>query len=357
MTDFVFSADAHMNEPKTLWADTLPTSMRDAALKTERVDGYIVMSGGGKVLHRMKLGDGTSGDERHGKYEIAPRLADMDRDGVDAEILYPQLGLMTCNLVEPDLERAHCEIYNDWIIRNVAGYRHKFVPVALLPVLDLAMAEAELKRCVALGFTTAMVPCGLPPGVPAYNSDAWDRVWAVAAEHEIPIVFHTGTGPDRVFERGAGAAVLNYLAVSNICIDAIAKMVLGGALDRFPKLKIVSVEAGASYLISLAERMDESYKQHKFYVSPKLSMLPSEILRRQVRATFQYDKSCIVARERIGLECLMFATDYPHMEGTFPHTRTVITHLFDGVDIDASSRKAILGETAAALFRLERKAA
>lgn len=352
MTDFIFSADAHMNEPRTLWEEGLPAAMRPGALKTERSDGFLVMKGAGKVLHRMKLGDGASGEERHGRYELEPRIADMDRDGVDAEILYPQLGLMTCNLEDPDLERAHCEIYNNWAIGNVAGHRHKFVPVALLPVIDLAMAEAELKRCVALGYTTAMVPCGLPAGVPAYNSEAWDQIWAVAEASEIPIVFHTGTGPDRVFERGPGAAVLNYLAVSNICIDAIAKMVLGGALDRFPKLKIVSVEAGASYLISLAERMDESYKQHQFYVRPKLSLLPSEILRRQVRATFQYDKSCIMARDRIGVECLMFATDYPHMEGTFPNTLKVVEQLFDGLDVSAEVRRAILGETAAKLFRL-----
>ncbi|MGE0387445.1 MAG: amidohydrolase family protein [Gammaproteobacteria bacterium] len=356
MKPFIFSADAHVNEPKGLWQDQLPASMKDYALRTSRDDTYFYTMCGERVLHRMQLADGNSGNEKIGRYEIEPRVQDMVRDGVDAELIFPQLGMMASCVDNRDIEVATTKIYNDWCIGHFKSHPHMFVPAAVLPVQNLADTLAELNRVIGLGYTTAMVPCVLPEATPKLNRADWDPIWQAASDAGMPIIFHVGTGPSRVFEKGPGAAILNYLAVSQHAIDCVAFMVTGGALDRFPKLQIVTVEAGASYLLSLAERMDETYRQMQHYIRPKLSRLPSRILADQVKATFQRDRAAIRSRHVLGHQTMLFASDYPHAEGTFPNTQAVVEENFGGLDVPQAEMLDILGRTAAKLFRLKNAA-
>jgi predicted TIM-barrel fold metal-dependent hydrolase len=132
--------------------------------------------------------------------------------------------------------------------------------------------------------------------------------------------------------------------------DTIMRLVSGGILDRFPKVQTAFIESGASWLDGLAERMDEVYEAHYFYVRPKLSMKPSEFISRQVKVAFQYDRGCVMSRSVTGHQAYMFASDYPHMEGTFPQTRKVVDELFVDVDIPENEKADILGGTAARLF-------
>ena len=115
-------------------------------------------------------------------------------------------------------------------------------------------------------------------------------------------------------------------------------------------MKISVIEAGASWIAALGERMDESYDAHQYYVKPKLSRRPSEILYSQVAATFQFDRACLRSIDITGHKCLVWASDYPHMEGTFPHSQVVLDKLFDGVDLTAEVKADIVGGNAAALF-------
>ncbi|MDB5420726.1 MAG: amidohydrolase, partial [Brevundimonas sp.] len=275
-------------------------------------------------------------------------------DGVDAEICFPQLGLYLFTLGDPEIELASVQIYNDWNNTFFGKNLDRFVRCGVLPVRDLNNTIPEMKRIAAMGFTAAMMPVVTPKDVPGYNSDLWDPIFEASGELGVVLVFHTGTGMEDVIqERGPGGAVINYTRQMNDGINTVLSLVGGGVLDRNPKAKIAIIEAGASWLPAVAERMDEVYHAHQFYVRPKLSILPSEIIGRQVKASFQYDRSCVISRKVVGTQCFMFASDYPHMEGTFPRTRDVTQRLFEGVDITEAEKAQILSGNAAELFRFK----
>jgi predicted TIM-barrel fold metal-dependent hydrolase len=168
-------------------------------------------------------------------------------------------------------------------------------------------------------------------------------------------VLHTGTGLDTVQpERRAGGAVINYTNQACDAWQTIMYMVAGGLLDRHPKARVAVIESGASWLAALCERMDEVYHAHQVYVRPKLSLDPSEIVARQVSASFQYDRACVMARSITGTRALLWGSDYPHAEGTFPDSRKVLAELFDGIEISDTEKADIVGGNAARLFRLQR---
>ena len=133
--------------------------------------------------------------------------------------------------------------------------------------------------------------------------------------------------------RGPGGAVVNYLMGAQLDGPmVILTLAAGGALDRFPELKIVTVETGASWLAWIMTQADAIYEDHSMYASPKLSLKPSELIRRQCAATFMYDPVAINNRGTTGVETLMWGNDYPHPEGTWPESQTVNADQFDGVE-------------------------
>jgi predicted TIM-barrel fold metal-dependent hydrolase len=108
--------------------------------------------------------------------------------------------------------------------------------------------------------------------------------------------------------------------------------VASGALDRHRDLRIFVAEGGASWIPALADRMDEAYRQHGMFVKPTLSALPSEIIFRQVFTSFQHDASALPTAAATGYRNLMWGSDYPHLEGTFPATQKVLAELVRDVD-------------------------
>ncbi len=353
---FIFSADSHIVEPNELFLDALPASLRKHAIRAEKVDDMIVTRTDEQVIYKMRPQMiALAGEKRIGARDLAGRMEDMRKDGVDAEICFPSLGLWTYALADAEAEYATTQIYNDWNNRFFAGKLDIFVRCGVLPVRNLDNCVAEIKRLASLGFTAAMLPSATPAGVPRYNQPAWDPVFKAAGDAGIVLVLHTGTGLETViYERGPGAAVVNYTHQMNDGLDAVTFLVAGGVLDRNPTTQVAIIECGASWLAAVAERMDEVYAAHAPFVHPKLSLPPSGIIRRQVKASFQHDRACIAARNVTGTQALLWASDYPHAEGTFPHSTDVISRLFDGIDISEQEKADILGGNAARLFRLQR---
>src|SRR5690606_2276298 len=164
-----------------------------------------------------------------------------------------------------------------------------------------------------------------------------------------------GTGLDTVqVERRAGGAVINYANQACDAWNSIQYLVAGGLLDRHPNAKVAFIESGASWLAGLVERMDEIYTAHAPMVRPKLSLMPSEIVERQVSCAFQNDRACILTRSITGVRPLIWGSDYPHAEGTWPRSKSVIDKLFHGIEISEKDKADILGGNAARLFRLSR---
>jgi predicted TIM-barrel fold metal-dependent hydrolase len=367
---FVFSADGHIVEPADLFTANMPKSLATWAIRGEIRGDYRVTVAGDKIIHRMRMRPGTD-HEATAMRQLAPgekpprkalghnniegRLQDMKAEGIDAEIVFPSLGLWTYCIEDVEAEMATCQIYNDWNAKFFAGREDTFVRCGVLPVRDFSNTASELKRLASMGFTSAMLPVVIPAGLPKYNNEAWDPIFNLAGELGVVFVLHTGTGLENVVvERGPGGAVINYTRQMNDGADAIMYLVSGGVLDRNPKAKVAVIEAGASWLPALAERMDEVYNAHYLLVQPKLSRLPSRIIGDQVACSFQYDRACIKARDVIGHQAFLWGSDYPHAEGTFPNTPLVLPKLFEGIDISEKEKADILGGNAARLFRLKR---
>lgn len=353
---FIFSADSHIIEPDELFVEGLPPSLRRHAIRSEFVDGNIITRTDDQVIYKMRPQMiEMSGSKRIGARDLSKRLLDMEKDGVDAEICFPSSALWTYTLKDEEAEYATTQIYNDWNNKFLADWLHTFVRCAVLPVRNLANGVAELKRVAAMGFTAAMLPAVSPKGLPRYNDPAWDPIFHAAGELGVVLVMHTGTGlEDVIQERGPGAAVVNYTGQMSDAIDTLTYLIAGGVLDRNPKAIVAFIESGASWLAAVAERMDEVYFAHAPFVHPKLSVPPSEIIRRQVKASFQHDRACIHSRSVTGTSALMWASDYPHAEGTFPDSGDVVGNLFEGIDISEEEQADIIGLNAARLFRLNR---
>lgn len=357
MTPFIFSADSHVMEPKTLFLDNLPAALQKHAIHARKEGDFMITGTADKVIYRLRVGqkdEKALGDnERRGIRELPGRLLDMEKDGIDAEICFPSMGLWLYCLDDAEAEAASCKIYNDWNAEFLGGHLDKFVRCGVLPVQDFSNTIEEIKRLHAKGVTSAMLPAVTPAGIAKYNDEAWDPIFKLGGELGMVFVLHTGTGLESVVqERGPGAAVINYTMQMSDAINSCMYLVAGGVLDRNPASKVAFIESGASWLSALAERMDEVYEAHHHFVRPKLSVPPSEVIKRQVYASFQHDRACIMSRNVTGKHNLMWASDYPHAEGTFPNSKEVVAQLFEGIDISDEDKALILGGNAKDLFKL-----
>lgn len=354
MKPFIFSADSHVREPNSLFIDAMPESLRKHAVHVIKDGDTLITKTETKNIFKLRLAANPDfgGATRLGIHDLGGRLTDMEKDGIDAEIAFPSLGLWLYAVEDPEAELGQCEIYNNWNNEYFSGHLDRFVRCGVLPVRNLEYAQQELRRIHKMGFTAAMLPSIPMAGIPKYNDPAWDPLFALAGELGVVFVLHTGTGAETVInERGPGAAVINYTMQMNDGINAIMYLVAGGVLDRNPKAQVAVIECGASWLAALAERLDEVYVAHDIFVRPKLSMMPSEVIKRQVSCSFQHDRACIMSRSVTGTRALMWASDYPHAEGTFPISQEVIGGLFADIDISEEDKQAILGGNAARLFK------
>jgi predicted TIM-barrel fold metal-dependent hydrolase len=357
---FVFSADSHIMEPADIFLEGLPASLKDHAIHARKEGEYLITGTKDKIIYRLRVGqhrEKALGDnERKGIREIPGRLEDMELEGIDAEICFPSLGLWLYALDNPDAEAASARLYNDWNNEFLGSNPTRFVRCGMLPVLDFSNTLAELKYLASKGFTAAMLPAVTPSNLPKYNDEKWDPVFNLAGELGIVFVMHTGTGLETVvIERGPGGGIINY---SNQMMDAcnsVMYLVAGGVLDRNPKSKVAFIESGASWLVALAERMDEVCEAHANFVHPKLSRKPSQIIDDQVWASFQHDRGCIAAAAAglPGSKNVMWGSDYPHAEGTFPISRPIQEQLFEGLNVSEETKRNILGLNGAKLFGME----
>jgi predicted TIM-barrel fold metal-dependent hydrolase len=210
-----------------------------------------------------------------------------------------------------------------------------------VPLLDIDDAVAELRHAAELGLHLVSLPTGVPEGVDDWHYDTWEPLWAAAEDTGMVLCFHIGSdgtaeGPT-VF-RGPGGAVLNYVETTYGGQKVATKLVASGALDRHADLRVLISEGGATWVPFLGDRMNEGYRQHGMFVRPTLSMLPKELLYRQVYASFQHDESAPAALTAMGYPNVMWGSDYPHLEGTYGHTQKTLHELFDNLDPAASER-------------------
>lgn len=357
---YMVSTDSHANEPPDLWATRLPQKYRERAPRVVtdengvqwrycegyRPDRIRIMSFEGEDWVRSQAGADPEG-----------RIRDNEQDGIDAEIIFPNKGLAMWATPDPVFANAQCRVWNDWAWEQFGAWPEKMVPVAAVATGDLEGTLAEIERCAALGYKALTLPCkpiwgGHDVDHVNYNLPHFDPLWALVEEVGMPVTFHVSTGRDPRASRGNGGAVINYVTHSlSPTIEPVANLCASGVLERFPKIRFATIEAGIGWVPWLLDAMDEAYRKHHMWVRPKLQGLPSDYYRAHGHATFQEDPAGLALAKDWGLAGnFMWANDYPHHEGTWPHSGEAIERTMGG--LDEADRAKILGLNAARLFGL-----
>lgn len=260
------------------------------------------------------------------------RLKDQDRDGIQAEVIYGLLGT-GAKLTDREASLEFYRIYNEWLASFCSNHRKRFVGLASIPnrhSVDDAVAETRRAARLGLGGLDVSTTWDM---IPLWNP-YWDPFWKTAAEVNLPVHFHTvGTPPVVALpEDSPQLFKLASLATREVCnqlsltANILSAVIHGGALDRFPSLRIVLGESGIGWIPYALDRMDHEYVNR--YSGLGLKLKPSDYWHRQCRATFQDDRIGAMLLNVLGVENVMWASDYPHPDCVFPDSQEYIQRQF-----------------------------
>lgn len=370
---FIISCDTHLMPPPTLFRDRIAPEYRDRLPRMEVKDGvkYLVVEGmrpsplaemdlEGEDLIRSKSGSDLSRMYESTDEVGLARIEDQARDGVDGEVIFPNgAALLMWGSADVGFVHAQCQIWNDWAWEVCGPYKDKCNPAAALATADIEASVKEVERVAKLGYRVLTLPCKPvwgPANVnnPNYNLPIYDPLWAAIQDADLAVTYHVSTGMDPRMARGNGGAIINYVVHSLApTIEPIVNMCSSGVFERFPKLRAGTIEANAGWVPWMLQSMDEAFRKHHMWVRPKLQMLPSEAYRQNCFASFGEDAAAVKLVQDYGLENnFMWANDYPHHEGSWPHSAEAIERTFEN-HVDEPTRAKLLGLNAARIFRFD----
>ena len=354
----MISADTHANEPADLWTTRIEAKYRDRLPQVridEKGDRWSVVEGNRPTKIRIAAMVGQDQERNGAGATIEGRTADHRRDGIDAEVIFPNKGLAMWATPDAEFAMAQCRVWNDWAWEFYGPHNDTMSPMAAVATGDIPGTLAEIERTAKMGFRGLTLPCkpvygGHDVDDPNYNLPMYDPMWALIEEVDLPITFHISTGRDPRASKGMGGAVINYVSHSlTPTVEPMANMCASGLLERFPKLQFALIECGIGWVPWALEAMDEAYRKHHFWVRPKLQGLPSDYFKQHGAAAFQEDPIGLALVEQCGLENnMLWANDYPHHEGTWPHSAEAIERTMAGVS--DGTRAKILGLNANRMF-------
>lgn len=368
----IISADTHISPPAILMRERVDIAFRERVPRMERDEKgqlWTIVEGRrpaliseaalvGEDAYRAKAGSSSSLDDSSN--DIDKRMADLSMDGVDAELVFPN-GAALAAFWSKDvaLMAEQFRVYNDWASEVVQPVSLRMNIAACIATGNIEAAIKEVERVAKLGFRVVTLPNkpvfgSHDPRDLNYNSAAFDPFWAAIQECDLTLTFHVSTGDDPRGAKGPGGAVINF-AVHALSSSAepVAHLCASGVLDRFPKLRFAAIESGIGWVPWFLGSMDEAYKKHHMWSFPKLKHgLPSEYFRQHGGATFGEDKAGTALAEKFGLvDNFCWANDYPHHEGTFPHSGFAIER--EMAEVSEEARVKMLGLNAAKMFRFD----
>ncbi len=362
----IVSADSHVVEPANLWLERVDRGFRDDAPRlVPNADGSgfsLVAQGLPPSPIGFAFATGSSNRElaeamnkgheaaRPSGWDPAERLKDQDVDGVVAEVLYCSLGMPLFRLPGAELQAACFRAYNDWLADFASYNPRRLCPIALISVKDIPLAAQELERCAKRGFKGAQIAGGVPRDRP-YHSRDYDPLWERAQELGMALSLHVATGqPDYMVT--TDTLMLRYMVPVHEIQLSFASLICGGVLERYPRLNIVSAENDAGWLPHFMQRLDHGQKKYGVeWPAAKLSMMPSDYVRRQIWATFQEDCVGPMTHRYFGEDRYMWASDFPHSDSTWPNSREVIDRDFK--DIPEQVTRKIVCDNAVKLYGID----
>lgn len=326
----VISADDHLDihaMPPDVWSARLPKAWRERGPHVEETpDGPYWICDGRRVAPSGRKEAGFLAAEDHGLRPGQPetRLEDMDRDGVRAQVIYGP----TCThlqIRDAALHEQVARVYNDWAAEFQRAAPERLVVLSEIPSYDPQAAGRELERCATLGHRGAIMSSTAGRGQPLFD-EVWESFWDTAEEIGIPIHVHLAGGLHSLAMQLGSWRMPAAVAVVPMQLDeTLAGLLFSGVLEKRPRVKFVMGEAGLGWIPYVLERLD--HELHKYGArirDHRIDMLPSEIFARQVYTTYEDETLGVELIPRIGVDNVMWASDYPHGDSTWPHSRTAI---------------------------------
>jgi predicted TIM-barrel fold metal-dependent hydrolase len=282
----------------------------------------------------------------------ADYLRDMDVEGIDLAIFYPTASLFIGDVRDPEWETVYCRAYNDWLSDFCRANPDRLRGVALMPLHDIRAACEELNRAAgSLGLVGAMIPSTFSYGPGNVGEAYFDGFYQEAERLGVPVgIHHSGS------VRAETAGFQHFLQIHLLShvpeqIKAVTAIVIGGVLERFPRLKVGFLEAGCGWVPFWLEHMDEEFEKRHREV-PWLRQKPSDYIR-NCPAYFGVEPEekliPLVARE-IGSDKLMYASDYPHWDSDWPNT---VKTLVERDDVDDALRQKVMCDNALSFYGLK----
>ena len=346
----VIDLDGHVFEPDSLWDEYLAPEYRarrprlridDRGPTRYEIDGRMIPPGTGRGAWAPE-GIIEATTHRDGGIDPKARLVDMDAEGIDQAVLYGAVSLGFYAFDDKDYAVALCRAYHDWLHDYCATDPERLKGAAMLPVQSVPDAVVEARRCVEeLGFVSLTVPCCVGMRNPSDPENF--PLYELAEELDVPIGYHAG-GPRFAHDR----FVDNYVQLHAIefpfdIMFCVTNVICGGVLERFKKLRVAMLEAGAGWAPFLIHRLDEHYEK-RVGEMPDITMEPSRYLedgRLVISCEAEPDLAHTI--ETVGAHVVAYASDYPHWDSEFPDS---VTHIVERDDLSREVKQAILADNA-----------
>jgi len=363
-----FSADGHIVEPPDLWTSRIDAKYKDRCPRVINVpEGQMWVVDdvlGSSFIQGSKTGQRFDQPERSsvesyidafenvrpGAYIPEEALKDMDIDGIDVHLVYPTTGLQLMSMVkDSDFLSACFRAYNDFAADYCKANPERLKAVAFLNVDDIDEAVTEMERCAKMGMIGAAIPVFTERR--RYFDPAYDKLWAAAQDMRFPISLHIATnrpGPNADFKkkkldhvtRGTRDPIINadYWVRMSFC-----DFIFSGVFERFPSLRVGSVEHGMHWTVFFVSRLDYHYNQsafgwmgHRF----KENMLPTDYFHRNIWVATQEDGLEAEMRGVIQVENILWGNDYPHTESSFPKSQEFLAKILEPYNEDEKNKIA-----------------
>lgn len=366
----LISADSHILEPPHLWTQNMPKKYHD---KVPRVvpdgDGgeawqfapetppapIGIYASAGRKHDEVRWTGVSFASANQGNFSAKPRMEEQDIDGVDAEVLFGSARMMShfFSDPDPDFQMAGVQAYNNWLAEDfVRVAPDRFVGLAAMPALNVDAAIKEMERCLKLGLKGVWLNTMPSMGSAIRPED--DKFWDACQSLNVPVHFHVRVmrqvvKPKPKGVRGDDLTGLATVGASSMIVD-MPEIIASGVHDRFPRLTWVAVETGAGWVPYILEQMDDRWWRNRNWLPIKLKHEPSYYFRRNWRVAFMIDRYAIQNRHSIGVDNMMWSTDYPHHGCDWPETRRVVDEMFTGVPEE--ERRKICAGNAVKLYGL-----
>ena len=372
----IVDTDTHIVEPPTLFADRAPAGMKDRLPYVKRdddgVDRWYIGSRncgtlGGNVIRRDnnkllgRLAFPTLEESHAGGHELAPRLKAMDDMGVWAQICYQNSGITQAgtlmSLGDNELALTVLRLFNDFNADWQRESGQRLFPMAHLPFWDKAAMEAEARRCIDLGLKGFVLP-DTPEfvGAPSFLSDHWTPFLEMCEATGTPLNFHLNAAidPNRLAWDGFAfeqtlSVVATMFSIGNAA--TLGNWIVSGRLDRHPKLKIGLIESGAGWIPFAVEALEHQFDEMLPRFSKQLTRRPWQYFRDHFMCTFWFEKVAPkLLLETIGVDNVMFETDFPHPTSLYPGVQAHFVDVLGGYD--HAVQKKVLQDNAVKMYNL-----